>query len=57
MYTTTPKKQDGMTLTIPVLKRRSIFVSRLRKGSGVHEDLRRRNDRTEVKARLRRGEN
>ena len=56
MYITTPKKRDSMTLTIPKPKHRAVFVGRLRNGGGVHQDRRRCNDRTAVKARLRRGE-
>jgi hypothetical protein len=56
MYLTTPKKQDAMVLTIPSPPVRLRFVGQLRNGGGVHQDRRRRNDRAEIKARLRRGD-
>ena len=56
MHTITPKKKDSLVLTVPAPRPRLRFVGRMRNGGGVHQDRRRRNDRTVVKVRLRRGE-
>ena len=56
MHTITPNKKDSLVLTVPAPRPRLRFVGRMRNGGGVHQDRRRRNDRTVVKVRLRRGE-
>ncbi len=56
MHNVVAPKQESLTLVIDAPKLRARYVGRQRNGGGIHQDQRRRNDRREIKRRLRRGE-
>jgi hypothetical protein len=56
MHLVVERRRDELRLVVPAPRQRGVFVGLLRGGSGAHRDKRRKSDRSQVKARLRRGE-